>query len=729
PNILAVKVKFADLAFFKGEYEASRDAYMELLRENNYDNNIRAGMLRANLSLIEENKKKIEENPDDNDTKIELAWSYYQSYKFEEAIDILGDFKPKDEKVFEYYNVKGRSYLCLLDYKNALNCFYKWKEAIESLPKDDSEEIEKKRKRLPYVNFLLADCYLKLKDYNKADILLNKALEVPHDEIVLSYEALCELKYETGQYDDCIKACEKLIGYGENNYIAYDYMAKSCFKLNYIKESIDACESAINIYPYAADPYVQEVDIFLELGQLDTAKKIVERYKQFDIPSDQIKLKEAQILMKERQFKDAYIILDTLLDIDIKESDLLSFEEVYSLISFCFENMGKPREALSYLNKLIQVNPNHKSAYGRMGLINKGMNKYDQALECFDNQLKINPHPYFLYEKATVYVKKKEYTNALENYLRAADKEKDNSYIYREIGLLYEHLKEYDKAINAFDKAIAGEHDEKRKAELYIFKGRNLQILNRFDEADELYSSYGEQFGVDYDYVYDYSTLLQRLNKIDEAINLVKNNLKQFEGENIEIILLRHLCSIYGDEGYVNLANETFTIATGKYPKDVEIYRIMGDIFCRNKLFNEAMDCYLNAIGLDFNGSKNYYSNLVECMLEQKNVSKTTVKEYIKKALAKGAAAKNVKDYIMLAKIYRLTKKYKLAISAVDAAFKKDRCYGCFYSACHEALYEKGLIYEAMKKYDQARQCYKIALKIIGHSALYEGSLKRIDGK
>ncbi len=731
PDSVAVKVKFADLAYFTGDFEASRDAYMELLRSNNYDNNVRAGMLRANLSLIEKNSERLKEEPDNEDIRIELAWSYYQSYKFEEVIDVLSGLEPGYEKSFEYYNVKGRTYLCLLDYEKALNCFFKWKDAIDSLPEDDKdEEITKKRKRLPYVNFLIADCYLKLKKYDEAEALLYKAIETPHDEIVLSYEALCELKYETNQYEECIKACEKLIDYGDNNYIAYDYMAKSCFKLSYIKEAVDSCENAIKIYPYAADPYALEVDIFLEIGQIETAWKIVERYSQLEIESDQMLVKRAQILMREKKINEAYnVLFDALKNVKNKETDLDSHEELYSLLSLCCENMGKPVMALRYLNKLIEINPDHKSAYGRKGLIHKAGKLYKEALLDFNKQLDINPHPYFYYEKADVYKKLKKYKEAIVNYKKAVEFENDNAYIYRELGLLYEFLGRFDDALDSFDKAITRENDDDNKSKLYIFKARSLQVLNRFEEAEELYKEYEELYGIDYDYVYDYSTLLQRMNKVDAAIRLVKDNLNRFEGDKTEVVLLRHLCSLYGEEGYINLANETFKTATGKYPKDTEIYEIMGDVFRNNGLYNEAVDCYLNAISLDFNGRKNYYSNLVECMIERKNTSKATIKEFVKKAIEKGAQANSIKDYIMLAKIYRLTKKYKLALNAIEAGMEKDRCYGCFYEVCHDAIYEKGMIYEAMKKYDLARQCYTEALRIVGHCALYEKSLKRIDGK
>ena len=67
-----------------------------------------------------------------------------------------------------------------------------------------------------------------------------------------------------------------------------------------MKDAIDACESAINIYPYAADPYALEVEIFLLIGHMDTAKRVVEKYRSLGIPSDRITYSEALILKNRR---------------------------------------------------------------------------------------------------------------------------------------------------------------------------------------------------------------------------------------------------------------------------------------------------------------------------------------------------------------------------------------------------------------------------------------------
>lgn len=729
-----MKVKYADLDYFKGDYEKSRDVYMELLRKHNYDNAIRAGMLRANLALIEKYKKELKEFPSDNDKKIELAWSYYQSYRFAEAVDVLSDFEPSPEKVFEYYNVKGRSHLCLLEYGNALACFYRWKEAIEALEDDGSEEVKKKKKRLPYVNFLIADCYIKTNKYDKAEKFLNVSLATEHDEIILSYEAMCELMYETERYEECIESCEELLSYSEDNYIAYDYMSKAFYRMNYYKESINACEDAIRIYPYAADPYVLEIDIFLNINQVETAKKIIEKYKLYNIPSDQIRLKEAEVLIKEEKYEEAYKLLKDLSDVDIGESDLTTLYGVYNGLSLCCEKTDRRNKAIICLKKLIEYNPQHMSASGRLGIIYRKEGLFNEALKYLDKQIKVNPNPIFYCERAYVLRRLKKYTAAIEDYEYALTMDEENAAIYSDMAFLYEYTRMYKRALEAFDMAVKYEEDKKKRSRLLINKARVLQRLNSFNESKAVYEQYIDEFGIigdfAYDLIYDYSTLLQRMNDIDNAVKLIKDNVGNIDDPERKQILLRQLCKIYGEEGYINLAHETYEMIMSQYPKDHKACKIMGDILKEHKLYDDATEYYLKAISLDFGTRENYYSDLVEneyCKgFFSRFDKKEIINEGIQRTLEMNRPDNKITDRIKIARVFRITKKYSQALQNLEAAKHNYMCFGCFYSECHELYYEMGLLFEAMKKNDKALEYYNKALLIKGHCALYEEKIKGI---
>ncbi|MBQ9610421.1 MAG: tetratricopeptide repeat protein [Lachnospiraceae bacterium] len=729
PGSYIIQIKKADLDLGRGEYERARDIYLKLLRENNYDNAVRTGMLRANYKLIENYEKRLREYPEDNDTRLELAWSMYQSYRFEDAVKVLDEFVPREEKTFEYYNVKGRCYLCLLNYDNALSCFFKWKEAIESLLDDDSEESQKQRKRYPYVNCLIGDCYLKQEKYDEARKYLNIAISQEHDEIVITYEALCELEYKTGHYETCINTCEKLLEYNEINYIAYDYMASSCMELKFIKEALDACEKAIRIYPFAPDPYLKEINIFNALNNKDAVKNIIKKYKSLGVSSDKIRLEEANVLLDEGKYDEALEILLELEEIDKKESDLDDNERVYSLISLCYVDKNMPNEAVNYLRKIIKLNRRHPSAYGRIGVIHRKFKHYDMALSYLTEQISINPHPYFYQERGVVHRCMGNYKEAIRDFAAAVRMDPKNVECYRSLAFLYERIGDYPMAVMNFDSALKYTEKREEKARLIIEKIRVLQCENRFSEAKVIYEEYIEEFGLNADVIYDYSELLQRMNEIENAINIIKDNLDKASDDKEEEMLLRKLCTIYGEEGYINMANETFRVIINKFPKDFRAYKLIADILKDHGLYDDATEYYQKAIELDINGTENYYSSLVENEYSKKTLFKPDMKNEIKKALELGTKTKTIVDYIKLARIYRVTKKYKLAVETINKGVSQIRCYGCFYSGCHELFYEKGLIYEAMKKYDMARNCYKKALSIKGHCTQYEECLKRIDGK
>lgn len=59
PQNYLMRAKQAELAFRKGDYKAARDGYMDLLKENHYDDSVRIGMVRANQMMIQENLEKL----------------------------------------------------------------------------------------------------------------------------------------------------------------------------------------------------------------------------------------------------------------------------------------------------------------------------------------------------------------------------------------------------------------------------------------------------------------------------------------------------------------------------------------------------------------------------------------------------------------------------------------------------------------------------------------------
>ncbi|MBO5389489.1 MAG: tetratricopeptide repeat protein [Lachnospiraceae bacterium] len=730
PDNYSIKGKLAEQKMCIGEYAKSRDLFMELLRINHYDNNARGGMIRANTGLIKELEEKRKENPEDKKFPMELGWSYYQIYKFDRSIDILNQFEPDDSQIFEYYNLKGRVYLCLQELHNALNCFHRWKQAIEAIPKDDdSKDALDKKKRYGYVHFLIGDCHLKLKGYNVAREYIEKALSMEHDEIVLSYEAMCELEYETENYEACIKICEELLKREKRSFIAYNYMSKASFKLDFIKETIDASNKAMEIYPYIAEPYETQVDVYLRFDQIDGAKSVVERYKAMELDSQRILYCEARIYATEGKFDRAIELLDSILSEEGKGgSDLEDITRVYNMKANCLELVKKPEEALDMFRKVIQLEPNHKTAYERMGIILKNMGKLSDALDMFGKQIDVAPNVNSYINRGVLNRFFQKYKSAMEDFNEALKFEPNNAFCHSRIGLIYEYHSEFEKALDSFEKALEYTDEGEAKSQIYIYKARVLQCLKRFDDSMAVYTRYIDEFGLNPDVAYDISELAVRMKDISYATRVLQDCINQFEyDENVKNCAIQ-LISIYGDEGYISRADEALQFVTNRFGSHAEFFAAMGAVLRNKGLYDQAVRHYETAVKLDIDGKQNYYSELVE-VLKKKNPFRQDLKKYVQKALINPAEMTNPHAYIKMARLNRTMKKYKEAMSIIDKGLKIKRCNGCFYGKCHDALYEKGLLYEAMKDYDNARLCYKQALAICGHNGLYEEALKRLESK
>ncbi len=729
PDSYIMKGKLAEQKLCIGEFDKSRDLFMDLLKINHYDNSARSGMIRANMGLIDELKGKQESDPENKKIPMEIGWSLYQIYKFDDAIDVLDGFEPEESQKCEYNNLKGRVYLCLQEYHNALKCFHNWKQAIEAIPKDDdSKDAKDKKKRYGYVNFLIGDCHLKLKEYDVAREYISKALSIEHEEIILSYEAMCELEFETGNYEKCIAVCEELIGREKRSFIAYNYMSKASLKLDFIKEAIDSSNKAMEIYPYIAEPYETQIEVYLRFNQFEGASSVIERYNAMGIDSDRISYCQARILATQDKNEEAIAMLDKILNRQDEASDLDNIVKVYNLKANCLDMSGKPDEALSVFEKVVELEPKHKFAYGRMGDVYRSQGKLAKALEMYSKQIEISPDVTAYINRGTLNRFFQKYRSALDDFREALKLDPNNAFCHSRIGLIYEHHTEFEQALASFDEALKYIADDNGRSQLYTYKGRVLQCMNRFDESMSVYTKYIDEFGMNPDIAYDISELALRMGDVNYATRILEDCINKFEfDENVKQCVIQ-LISIYGDEGFLSRADETLQFAVNRFGSHAGFFAAMGAVLRNKGLYDQAVRHYETAVKLDIECKQNYYSELVE-VLKKKNPLRQDLKKYVQKALINPAEMTNPHAYIKMSRLNRAVKKYKEALSIIDKGLKIKRCNGCFYGGCHDAWYEKGLIYEAMKDYDNARLCYIKALAICGHNALYEECIKRIEGK
>lgn len=657
PEDYVVKGRMGTFYYATGEYVKSRDIFLELLDIDSYDQGARAGMVRANNGLIESLKKEIAEQPDNDKLKLEIAWCYYLNDLSKEAIEVLEAFCPSDDDKCRYYNLLGRNYLDTNQYEKAQKCFFEWKAVIEAVP--EQERSEKEKNQYQYVNYFIADSYIRTENYDEARKYLEAAMSREHELMQYACEAMCRLEYECGNYEACIHACERLLE-RYDSYQGYMYMAKGFDWLGQYSQAINACEHAVKVYPYDSEPYVLEAEIYWEFELYDDVKRVLDRFRQLGCDSAQMDYYRAGLLALEERYADSNEVLRELLDKKGTEST----------------------DIKDYLDVYIQLGSNYEK-----------MDEDSQALHCFDEAFRDYP---------------------------------DNLYLLYRIAGVCHVIGDFKRACGCYDRILELTEDERYREQAYIGKAAALSCLNDYEAAKKTFESCEAEFGLDHNYVIDHAELLVRMNDLAGCVKLMETCIHQLEYGPLVQSCIGNLCCFYGNEGLLDEAYRMFELAINKKEKDYQAYRSMGCIYLEHGMYEKAKEMFLKGFELDEEKRSFICEPYLVAVSRTDDIKRPEYQKYIEIAEEQLADAGDSYTYNKKAEFYRSIRKYDEALRLAEMAIHDKRKKFSFFIESHEAWFEKGNIYEEMKEYKKALECYQRALQIFGHHALYEEYIKHL---
>jgi len=159
--------------------------------------------------------------------------------------------------------------------------------------------------------------------------------------------------------------------------------------------------------------------------------------------------------------------------------------------------LGKYQEALVYVNRIIEIDPEHADAWNLKGGVHKLLKEDQKAMECYDKVLNINPKRGDTWSnKGGIFAGWGEHKKALECYDKAIaikSSEGRPDYVRWMIeyskGKSYFKLKQFKEAIRCYDKALELNQNEK---DVWKAKGNALKELNREKEAEECFKKFKE---------------------------------------------------------------------------------------------------------------------------------------------------------------------------------------------------------------------------------------------
>ena len=188
---------------------------------------------------------------------------------------------------------------------------------------------------------------------------------------------------------------------------------------------------------------------------------------------------KAVMLQKSGQFEKAGLIYNRILDKDPNNADALH------LLGLVEHQKGNTLSGMELIKKAITLQPANIKFHLNLGRILKSTGQFTQALDCFDNALKINTdfsdaH----FNKGIACQNLGQYDNAVLAYKKAIKIDPKNIEAYNNLGGLYALAKKPEKALDCLNKALTLKGDH---ADVFNNIGNIKKAQGNLDEAESFY--------------------------------------------------------------------------------------------------------------------------------------------------------------------------------------------------------------------------------------------------
>ena len=316
-------------------------------------------------------------------------------------------------------------------------------------------------------------------------------------------------------------------------------------------------------------------------------------------------------------------------------------DTLFSKADFAYQN-DKFEEAITFFDKIIQQKcSNLSKAYNNRGTVYNYLEKYDKALNDFEEALKINPKDATaLANKAATFSYQKKYTEAVEllnksieeeptyylfykmradilgsneeNDKAIADYEKcislKSSYIeaYKELAKLYRSIDNNTKAEETFNRLIKNNSDNPR---LIILRATFYRQTKEYAKAIPDYLQALKIDAKEPKTLYNIGYCYEMEGETDKAIDYYTKSIKQKESE----IAYWARGYIYKKSGKLQLAIKDMENNLRLDPNNAQAYLVMGNSYFDLGNKQNAVECYTK--GLKLNPKPNIKS-LLEYGLE-----------------------------------------------------------------------------------------------------------------
>jgi tetratricopeptide (TPR) repeat protein len=259
-----------------------------------------------------------------------------------------------------------------------------------------------------------------------------------------------------------------------------------------LKEQPDNVEILISLGEILSDAGKQTEAV----GYLDTALRFVD-----DEEKPMVLQQIVDALDEVGQHHKMISYLKKLIDIQPGNSEALSE------LAYCYNILNREEEGIVLFMKMADNDPFNAYAWFNLGTLYSGLALFEKAIEAFEYVLAIEPRfTSAAIKMGTALAALERIDSAIEVYQSVLQYEKKDASIYCYLGYCYSQNKDHKNAIHMFHKAISldGEMTEAHLGLVYSYAGVDLfeasyrhmlRVLKDYDETDDLwlYKAYLEE--------------------------------------------------------------------------------------------------------------------------------------------------------------------------------------------------------------------------------------------
>ncbi len=249
------------------------------------------------------------------------------------------------------------------------------------------------------------------------------------------------------------------------------------------KASLSRFESMLktnSVFFFDADEFEEIIHYYLESGKIALAKKATKLGLEQHPSSINLKLFQVEMLVFENQLNQAEELLDNL---SLLEK---SNEEIFIQKANIYSRKHNHKKAILYLKQALDITSDPPDVLSLIGMEYLFLEDYENAkwyfMECLEEEEEDISALYNVIYCFEYLNQNQEAIDYLNDYL---NKNPYNEVAWHQVGKQYYQLKEFKKALAAFDFAIISDDTF---IGAYLEKGKVLEKLKRYTEAIESYT-------------------------------------------------------------------------------------------------------------------------------------------------------------------------------------------------------------------------------------------------